>query len=173
MGEHHFSLRSPSPTSCCQLQDPCPEGPVVGWALEAPLPHLAEFCGVSPGFAEFPLQWLVLEWAPGRARGCMGQGEHGSFSLQDTFGPKQAKIPHLYTGRRPKQQFLCWETLYSSEMRNQLVFHSIPKGQECRWRCRHPQVQPWLSMPGSPKRAVWEQDRILSSRKDPLTDFTF
>lgn len=90
MGEQHFSFRrSPSPTSCCQLQDPCPEGPMVGRALEAPLSQLAEFCGVGPGFAEFPLQWLLLEWAPGRVRGCMGCGEHGSSSLQ--VFPKQAK----------------------------------------------------------------------------------
>lgn len=93
MGEHHISLRrSPSLTSCCQLQDPCPEGPTVEWALGAPLSHLDEFCGVSPGFAEVPLQWLVLEWVPGRARGCMGQGEHGSFSLQRHLCPKASKM---------------------------------------------------------------------------------
>lgn len=92
MGEHHFSLRrSPSPTSCCQLQDPCPEGLMVGWALEAPLSHLAKFCGVCPGCAEFPLQWPVLERTPGRARGCMGRGEYGSFSLQDKLFPKASK----------------------------------------------------------------------------------
>lgn len=47
---------------------PLPRGPVVGWALEAPLSKLAEFCGVSPGFAAFPLQGPVLEGARGRAR---------------------------------------------------------------------------------------------------------
>lgn len=41
---------------------------MVGWALEATLSHLAELCGVGPGFAGFPLQWPVLEpsaWAVG------------------------------------------------------------------------------------------------------------
>lgn len=52
-------------------------------------------------------------------------------ACKTNFFPKQEKILHLHTGRRPEQQ-LCWETPCSSEMRNQMGFPSFPKGHECR-----------------------------------------
>lgn len=109
---------------------------------EAALSQLAEGMG-QPRLCWFPLQWSC--WSEPLAESEL-HGPWGAWFLQPAMIPKQAKIPHLYTGKRPEQQLWCWENLCSSEMRNQMGLQSIPQGQECRWQRRHLQVQPWLSM---------------------------
>lgn len=161
LGEHLFSPRGgPSPTSCCQLQDPCPEASVVGLALAAPLSRLAEFNGVDLGLAEFPPQsgrcWSKPLAGSGTA---WAVGSMVPSACKLPFFPKQAKIPHVYTGMRPEHPLFCWEMPCFSEMRNKMVSCSFPKGHWCRCWCRHLQASALtlhveVELPGSCRGAV-------------------
>lgn len=71
---------------------PLPRGPHSGMGFGSSSLPLGQVWWGQSGPCWVPTaKQLVLERAPGRVRDCMGHGEHGSFSLQDTLPPKAGK----------------------------------------------------------------------------------
>lgn len=143
VGERCFSPRGgPSPTSCCQLQDPCTAGPKVGWALAAHLSSLAEFGGISLGLAEFPLRsgWCWSEPLAGSGTS-WDIGNMGPSACNTPSFPKQAKNLIFTQAEDLNTSHFCRKLCFF-EMRNKMGFHSFPKGAGADTF----RLQPWLAM---------------------------